>query len=88
VFASGDACREMIAKLTFRQFEGCGREYDRRGVRAASDVLAVATVALDHHQWLRGALVSDIATITTTGDGECNGERTHPAHINWLGKSF
>jgi hypothetical protein len=59
----------MIAKLTFRQFECCGREYNRSGVRAAGDVLAVATVALDHHQWLGGALITNVSTITTAGDG-------------------
>jgi hypothetical protein len=68
----------MIAKLTFGQFECFGREYNRRGVRAAGDMLAVATVALDHHQWLRGAFVSDIATITTAGDWGLNGGGTHP----------
>jgi hypothetical protein len=68
VFAPGYACREMIAKLTFGQFECCGREYNCRGVRATGDVLTVATVALDHHQWLCGALITNVSTITTAGD--------------------
>jgi C-terminal processing protease CtpA/Prc len=32
-------------------------------------MLAVTTMALDHHQWLRGALITDISTITTAEEG-------------------
>ena len=42
-------------------------------------MLAVTTMALDHHQWLRGALVTDMSTITTAGDRELNGGGTHAA---------
>jgi hypothetical protein len=31
-------------------------------------MLAVATMTLDHHHWLRAGLVTDISAITTAGD--------------------
>jgi hypothetical protein len=78
----------MMAQLTFRQFERCYGKYNRRSVRTAGNMLAIATMTLDHHHWLRAALVTDISTITTADDWELNGGRNSSAPINWLAKGF
>lgn len=67
MLAAGQARGEMVAQLTFRQLKRRGRHKQACDESATRHSLAIAAMALEHHQGLSGTFVANCSASATAG---------------------
>ena len=67
VFSAGNAGRKMVAQLSARQSKRLGWHQHCGNKCAARQLLAITTMAFEHHDWLASAFVTNRAACAAVG---------------------